>query len=1137
MRPLSTVRRRPQPHPSARRPRSETGPRAQASPAASRLAAPAALLAAFFAIFLAAGCSSAQPKHDPIVALAPAQATLQADLGKMQFDATVVNDANQQVLWKVNNIIGGNGLYGTISSTGVYTAPPIAPTPNTVTITAISVANSTDQATATVTITPAVTVAVAPATVTVAANGQAQFTAVVANALNTGVSWSVNGVAGGAPATGTINAQGLYTSPATFPGLAQVTITAVSAQDPRVSGAATVVLANGIVVSVSPSAVTLPLGGTQTFTATVSGTGNGGVSWSVDGQAGGSASVGVITAQGLYTAPTGMPPSPTVAVTAISTADPAASGTATVTLTAPSNAFNISPASTTLSLAKAASATLPLTITTGAGFAGSVHLAALGLPPNVTATFTPNDLTSGGPVNLTLATASISLAASAVPITISGVSGTGANAVTETATVLLTIQGWAGAVHTLSGGPGGIGFQDGAGEQDELTPLAITSDGANNVFFTDAEGYALRQLGLGSGAVTTLLGSPYKFSFANSEGVAMDRRTNTFYLADANDNQILAYTIGDAAARVLAGGGAAGFADGAGTKAVFNGPRGIALSPDRATLYVADTNNDVIRAVNIASGAVTTLAGQPGVEGDADGAGAAASFCRPWGVDLDPAGDNLYIADTCNFKIRKLALAGDVVTTLAGTGAPGGADGPAAAAQFSALTGLAVDPAHAGSPGGTLLYVCDADRIRAVTLGASPLVYTLAGQAKPGESDGSGGEASFFNPRGITVIPDLLGDNTSSLFISDTGNGLVRRLDFANPLAANSTASANTAVSTIAGQDSHRGFADGAGTGPGYAGASVAMFDGPTGVVTDGVTAYVADANNAAIRAVDIATGDTSTVAGPGFGSSDGPAAAARFNQPEGLALSTPQRVLYIADTGNNEIRKLDLTARAVTTLAGATAPGFNDGALASARFNQPQGLALSPGGDKLYVADSGNNAIRVVDLVGGVVTTLAGGTRGSRDGVGPAAQFNDPTGVALDATGKILYVSDYGNHTIRIIDLASGAVVTLAGQAGVCGATDGFGTAATLCSPALLASDGRTLFWGDSTTGLVRCLDLATGQVYTLAGAPGVLHMADGQYNEVPGTLNGPVRYNVTYGIAVAPDASFLLFADKTANLIRIVQ
>lgn len=1090
---------------------------------------PALLAAVLGLLWLLAGCGSDAPP-DPIVSIAPASASVQADIGSQTFVATVQNDSDHSVVWKVNGVVGGTAVWGTITAKGVYSAPATVPPQNPVTVTAVSVDNPRATASAAVTITPPVSVTVTPATATVPLKAQAQFTAVVANAVNTGVTWAVNGVTGGNATTGTITATGLYTAPATYPGLAQITITATSAADPKQSGRATVVLANTVTVTVAPAQVSLNLGGTQTFTATVTGTANGAVVWSVDGLQGGDGAVGIINANGVYTAPGAMPASPTVTISAASVADPTATGSATVTLQVAPNTFSLSPATTTLTLGKAESATLPYKITAGAGFNGTVTFAALGLPPNVSAQFAPPAVTATGAVQLTLATASISLAGSGLPITIqaTGTNAAGAT-ITQTATVLLTITGWAGHVSTIAGGPGGIGFEDGAGTGDELTPYAVTTDGGDNVYFTDGEGYAIRDFNIPAATVTTLVGNPYDFAFADGEGLALDTRTQTFYAADAHDNQILAYTAGSPATRVLAGNGYTGYVNGAGATAEFAQPHGVALSADRTTLYIADTDNDVIRSLDIATGQVSTLAGQPGVAGHADGAGAYAIFCRPFGLALDPTGANLYITDSCSYTIRELNLATDTVTTVAGSGKAGTNDGPALEAEFTGLAGIAVDP-HPGPP---LLYVCDGNRIRAVVLGNPAIVYTLAGQPGAGEQDGNGAQASFYAPRDIAVIPNLVGNNTSTLFITDAGNGLLRRLDFANPLTADSPSSANTLVTTLAGQGSHRGDVDG---GPAGGAPPIAEFDGPAGVVTDGTLAYIADSNNNAIREVNLAGGDVTTVAGPGIGDADGPAALARFDDPRGLALAAGG-ILYIADTDNNQIRVLNLNTQTVSTVAGSGQEGLTDGSLAAARFDDPMGLALSPDGTVLYVADTGNNAIRAINFAAGTVTTIAGGTVGEQDGIGTAAQFDFPVGLAISSDGKLLYISDYDNHTIRQLTLATGAVTTIAGSPGVCGHRDGFGTAALLCSPALLATDGRTLFWGDSTAGLVRAMDLATSQVYTMAGTPGVLHMADGDYTEVPGALTGPVRYNVTFGIAVAPDDSFLLFTDRTANVLRIVK
>ncbi len=1098
---------------------------------ARRRGALAAVLAAGFLLLGLIGCGSRTPT-DPIVSIAPAAVSLQADIGQQQFVASVQNSPSAAVVWKVNGILGGNAAYGRITSAGRYSAPATPPTPAQVKVTAVSVDNSNSRATALVSITPAVSLSISPATADLTIRHTQQFTATVINATNTAVNWSVNGTPGGDAAMGTIDASGLYTAPAVYPGLGQITITAVSVQDPNQMATAQVILSNGVQITISPTQATLNLGASLGFTATVSNTSNPAVTWNVNGIAGGSMAVGIITAAGVYTAPAAMPSDSTVTVTATSQADPSASASASVLLTLPPGTFTLSPISSTLTLAKATSAVLPLTVTVSDGFSSTITLAATTALPNVSTRFDQTQFTASGTSHLTIATASISLAVAAAPITVTATATVNGAQQVATATVLLTISGWSGKVHTLAGGPGGVGFEDGAGVADELQADAITSNGSGTLYFLDGQGYALRSADLATGTVTTVIGSPYTFPFQDGEGLALDTSSHTFYIGDTLGNKIRRFVTGANAMTVLAGGSTSGYADGAGAAALFDRPHGIALSPDRTTLYVADTGNDVIRAINIATATVATIAGQPGVAKSVDGVGGAAAFCEPWGLAADPNGAALYISDRCSNQIRKLTLATDAVSTIAGSGVSGAQDGPALSAQFSYLHNLAVDPHNSA-----LLYIADNNLIRALTLTGTPVVFTLAGNGSAGETNGSGAQSSFYAPRDLTVIPDLVGANTSSIFVADSANGLLRRIDLANPLAATSSLSANVAVSILAGQPSHRGYVDGVGTGSSFNSISIARFDAPSGIATDGVTAYVSDSNNGAIRAINLSSTDVSTLAGHGYGYVDGPGAVARFRNPRGLALDAAHGALYIADTDNNMIRKLDLATDTVSTVAGSTTSGSTDGSLSAARFWQPYGVAVSVDGTKLYVADTGNNAIRLIDLNAGTVSTLAGGTLGSSDGVGAAAEFNQPVGMALSTDQATLYISDYSNHTIRALTLATGAVTTIAGQAGVCGAVDGVGASAELCTPALLATDGHSLFWGEAGVGLVRCLNLSTGQVSSLDGARAILHMADGNYLEIPGDLIGPVRYNQVFGVAVAPDASFLLFTDRTANTVRIVQ
>ncbi|MBK9295269.1 MAG: hypothetical protein IPN02_00005, partial [Candidatus Microthrix sp.] len=190
-------------------------------------------------------------------------------------------------------------------------------------------------------------------------------------------------------------------------------------------------------------------------------------------------------------------------------------------------------------------------------------------------------------------------------------------------------------------------------------------------------------------------------------------------------------------------GSTAGFADGSDTTAQFNGPTGVAVAPD-GTVYIADTNNHRIRATNPTTGQVTTLAGT-GIVGHADGPGDTAKFAVPFGVAVAPNG-TVYVADTNNHRIRAIDPTTGSVTTVAGTDNAGYADGPGASAQFNGPTGVTV------APDGTI-YVADFfnHRIRAInpTTGS---VTTLAGSGS-GFADGPGDTAQFFRPFGVAVAP------------------------------------------------------------------------------------------------------------------------------------------------------------------------------------------------------------------------------------------------------------------------------------------------------------------------------------------------------------------------------------------------
>ena len=257
-----------------------------------------------------------------------------------------------------------------------------------------------------------------------------------------------------------------------------------------------------------------------------------------------------------------------------------------------------------------------------------------------------------------------------------------------------------------------------------------------------------------------------------------------------------------------------------------------------------------------------------------------------------------------------------------------------------------------------------------------------------------------------------------------------------------------------------------------------ARFDNPRGTAAGaGNTLYVADFDNHRIRKVTIdpanltaAATQVSTIAGGSTAGNvnDATGTNARFNKPMGLAVSEDETTLYVADSGNHRIRAIDLASTAVTTIAGSGTPGHADGTGTAAQFNIPSGLAVS--GDTLYVADNVNHRIRAIDLTSKAVTTIAGdGTAGHANGVGTNARFRNPLDIAVSEDKKTLYVADANNHRIRAIDIASGTVRDIAGD-GTLGSTNGIGTAARLTRPTGIAVSAGTLY---VTSGdLIRKLD-----------------------------------------------------------------
>ncbi|MEM8535849.1 MAG: hypothetical protein AAGF95_33795 [Chloroflexota bacterium] len=334
-------------------------------------------------------------------------------------------------------------------------------------------------------------------------------------------------------------------------------------------------------------------------------------------------------------------------------------------------------------------------------------------------------------------------------------------------------------------------------------------------------------------------------------------------------------------------------------------------------------------------------------------------------------------------------------------------------------------------------------------------------------------------------------------------------------------------VSTVAGSAQMRGDANGSGTN--------ARFDFPYDVAlsNDGTFALITDARNNTVRRLDLTTREVTTLAGAAGirGRTDGTRSEARFAYPSGIALNGDGTFALIADTDNHTIRTIDIVDDEVATIAGSAGlTGSTNGSGTDARFNAPQSVVLDADGTFAIIADTDNHIIRRLDLTTREVTTLAGqpGEVGTDDGIGSAARFAFPRGVAIDSDAQFVLIADSENHTIRRLDLTTRQVTTIVGQAGEQGVADGRGREALLSFPRGLSisTDGAFALIADFSNSTIRQIDLDTNNVTTVAGSPGVEGSTDSAGNTA--------LFANPSGLVLSSDSTFALVTDTSNHTIR---
>jgi sugar lactone lactonase YvrE len=520
-------------------------------------------------------------------------------------------------------------------------------------------------------------------------------------------------------------------------------------------------------------------------------------------------------------------------------------------------------------------------------------------------------------------------------------------------------------------------------------PYGVVVDATGDLFIADTGNDVIREVSASTGTISTIAGTGV-VGYRGDHGpatqaelnfparIALDSKGNLFF-SDGYNHVIREVKAATGKITTVAGNGNYGYSGDGGpaTAAELSEPVGIALDSS-GDLFIGDFYNEVIREVNAATGDISTVAGDGifGYSGDG-GKATSAELAGPEDVAVDSFGV-LYIADAYNERVRVVGVGG-LIITVAGNGLVGytGDGGPALAAKLVAPYDDAAD-----SKGDVFIVDDDNNVIRELTPAGK--IITVAGNGTRGYS-GDGGKATaaqLNEPSGVAVDP------TGNLYIADSGNNVIRKVTVSTG-----------AISTFAGDGQ---FGD---TGDNGSPTASALAH-PEGVALDPWgDVYIADSSNDAIRVVSVFTGDIFTYLNlPTYGWPSGIAVDSQFN-------------LYIAEPYLNEVEELNGGSGKTSTVAGDGTRGYSgDGRKASAaELAGPMGVAVDSSGD-LFIADTGNDAIREVSAATGKISTVAGnGTYGYSGNAGPAssAELAAPQGVAVDAVGN-LFIADTGNNVIR---------------------------------------------------------------------------------------------------------------------------